>query len=211
MGKGKVMEILCRNAILESLDSDDNNSLFILPLLERSHVGKITTDLRLGYDFLVSINTRKPVIEINERESDDYRGISSHFQMTRRDLGDNFILYPNQLVITTSLEYISVPDNMFLEIMSRSSYTRLGIHVSTTIQPGYRGCIPIELFNHGNNAIQLVSGSRLFQAKIFKLAESHDYLSPNKFRKYYGHTRPLPSRANTDSDLEILYKYKISK
>ncbi len=205
------MKILSREEVMESLHSTENNSLFIDPLLEESQIGRITTDLRLGYDFLVSINTRKPVVEVNERESDDFRGIGSHFQMTRRDLGDNFILYPNQSVLTTTLEYVSLPKDIYFDVLSRSSYTRLGIHVNTMLQPGYRGCVPIELFNHGNNAIQLVVGSRLFQTKIIRLDESHKYLSGDSFRKYYGHIRPLASRANADPDLETLYKYKLNK
>jgi dCTP deaminase len=65
----------------------------------------VTIDLRLGYDFLMSVLTRKPFIAIYHEI--DYRSVSSYFQNTRRELGDRFVLYPNQVVLTTTLEYLS--------------------------------------------------------------------------------------------------------
>ncbi len=205
------MELLTNEKILESLASTDDDSLFIDPLLDENQIGGVTVDLRLGYDFLVSILTRKPAIELGSKDMPDYRGIGSYFQETRRDLGDTFILYPGQLVLGTSLEYLSIPSDIYADILSRSSYTRLGIHMNSMVQPGFRGCIPLELFNHGNNAVELVVGSRICQARFFKLSDQNFYVGNERRRKYYGDVRPTVSKADDDHDLGILAKIATDK
>lgn len=198
------MELLTEIQLQTSLASTEEDSLFIDPLLDRRQINGVTIDLRLGYDFLVSILTRKPSIELGARDSQAYRGIGSYFQETRRELGDKFILYPGQLVLGTTLEYVSLPSNVYADILSRSSYTRLGIHMNTMVQPGFRGCIPLELFNHGNNAVELVVGSRVCQARLFQLTDQSSYMAAEKPRKYYGDVRPTVSKADDDHDLVVL-------
>jgi dCTP deaminase len=197
------VELLDQAQLRASLLSDDADSLFLDPLLDDSQVGNVTIDLRLGYDFLVSVLTRKPYIGIVQRNQ-PRRGIPSYFQETRRDLGDKFVLYPSQLVLGTSLEYLSLPSSVYVDVISRSSYTRLGIHVNTMVQPGFRGCVPLELFNHGNNAIELVIGSRVCQARFFRTSGNTNYVGEVTPRKYYGDVRPTVSRADKDSEMQKL-------
>lgn len=194
------MRLLNRDSLLESLHSGDNESLFLEPLLDESQVGNVTIDLRLGYDFLVSVLTRKPLISVADTSSQK-RGIRSYFQETRREIGERFVLYPSQLVVTTTLEYLALPSNYYVDVLSRSSYTRLGIHVNTMVQPGFRGCIPLELFNHGNNAVELVVGSRISQARFFELDSEGKYIKESPKRKYYGDVRPTVSKADMDPEL----------
>ncbi len=58
------MELLYKHDIIESYNSTDDDSLFIDPLLSENQIGNFTVDLRLGYDFIVSITTRKPSIQL---------------------------------------------------------------------------------------------------------------------------------------------------
>lgn len=204
------MRIINSKELRDSIQSEEDGSIFLDPILDDSQIGNITVDLRLGYDFLVSIVTRKPYIELSPANPRATRGISSYFQETRRELGDRFVLYPDQVVLTTSLEYLSMPENIYADILSRSSYTRLGIHINTMVQPGFKGCIPLELYNHGNNAIELVVGSRICQARFFDTDSNNGYLGSEKVRKYYGDVRPKPSRADIDKDLIILSSAKES-
>lgn len=198
------MELLNKTAITEMLESDNDDSLFIDPLLDYSQIGDVTIDLRLGYDFQVSILTRNPYVELGRKDNNNHRGTASYFQETRRELGDRFVLYPGQVVLTTTVEYICLPPNVYADILSRSSYTRLGIHINTMVQPGFRGCFPLELFNHGNNAVELIVGSRICQVRLFKSSNSYSYYKDGVLRKYYGDIRPKTSKASSDSDLSIL-------
>jgi len=200
------VSLLHDERIRELLYSSDSNSLFIDPLLEDSQIGSVTLDLRLGYDFLVSILTRKPSIETSITPDSPHRAIGSYFQETRRELGEKFVLYPHQIVLCTTLEYISLPDNIYADILSRSSYTRLGIPLNTMVQPGFRGCVPLELFNHGNSPVEIVVGSRICQARFFGIDGGVEYIGNTRPRKYFGHVRPIVSAADMDSEIERLRK-----
>lgn len=192
---------MIKKQILERLARDDGLGLWIEPLLDAKQIGELTVDLRLGYDFLVSIVTRRPYIGI-ARDNERFRAISTYFQPTRRELGERFILYPDQVVLATTLEYIALPSDCYADVLSRSSYTRLGITVNTMVQPGFRGCFSVELFNHGNNPVELVVGAKMFQMRLTKLADGMAYGGLE--RKYFGNVRPTPSRAADDDDLARL-------
>lgn len=198
---------MIKSDILERLGKDGPSGLWIDPLLDEHQIGEVTVDLRLGYDFLVSIVTRRPFIGI-VRDDERFRSISSYFQPTRRELGERFILYPDQVVLATTLEYIALPTDCYADILTRSSYTRLGISVSTMVHPGFRGCFSIELFNHGNNPIELVVGAKMFQMRLTKVVGEMKYGGLE--RKYFGNVRPTPSRAADDSDLQRLSSLSIS-
>jgi dCTP deaminase len=175
--------------------------IYIDPLLEATQVGEVSVDLRLGPDFLVSLLTRKPAVEL---ASATRRDVSSYFRLTRRDVGQKFILYPSQVVLATSLEYVALPADVYADIITRSSYSRLGVQLNTMIQPSFRGCIPLELVNHSNNPVELIVGSRVVQARLFSLDEDSDYQGPTANRKYLGNVRPMVSRAQDDDDLNTL-------
>lgn len=199
------MELLARNQLIEMMSSKNEDSLFIDPLLDHDQqIGDVTIDLRLGYDFLVSILTRNSSVDLLAHQRGKERSLESYFQKTRREVGDRFLLYPGQVVLTTTLEYLCLPSNVYADLLSRSSYTRLGIHINTMVQPGFRGCAPLELFNHGNNAIELVVGSRICQARFFKVVGEYSYIQESVPRKYYGDVRPVVSKADRDVDLNTL-------
>ena len=192
---------MIKKEILERLSREDGLGLWIEPLLDPKQIGELTVDLRLGYDFLVSIVTRRPYIGI-ARDNERFRAISTYFQPTRRELGERFILYPDQVVLATTLEYVALPSDCYADVLSRSSYTRLGISVNTMVQPGFRGCFSVELFNHGNNPVELVVGAKMFQMRLTQVADGMAYGGLE--RKYFGNVRPTPSRAADDEDLARL-------
>jgi dCTP deaminase len=198
------MQLLTRPEILKSLDDPHPNTLYLEPLLDRAQVGAISVDLRLGYDFLVSVLTRRPAIETHPSENVRKRAIQSYFQETRRQLGDPFVLYPHQVVLSTTIEYLALPSNIYAEIVIRSSYARLGIGVSTRMQPGWRGTVPLEVFNHGNTPVEMIVGSRFCQAHLYRIETDMDYVSEGIPRKYFGTVRPTVSKADHDEDLAIL-------
>ena len=180
-------------------------TLFIRPLLDDSQIGELTVDFRLGYDFLVSIQGREPFIDASHNHNESYRHAENFFERTRRRPGENFLLHPGQTILATSLEYIKLPGDVLIILNMRSSYSRLGLTISTIVQPGYCGCIPIELTNANKNAINLTVGSRLFQARFLRLAGKTNYF--NTPRKYMCAVRPQVSAIASDGDLKILRRY----
>jgi dCTP deaminase len=182
-----------------------SQKLFIRPLLDQNQIGEMGIDLRLGYDFLVSIQGREAFINASKNEwldGGNQRNINQFFQTTRRQIGETFILHPQQTVLAVSLEYIKLPDDCFMKLYMRSSYSRLGITISTIAQPGYCGCLSLELTNNNNNPINLTVGARIIQGLIYRLSKDVPYFhSP---RKYVCHVRPEPSAITTDDDLTVL-------
>lgn len=199
------MTVWIRSRYREALEKAPP-SLSIEPLLSPDQIGEISIDLRLGYDFLVSVLNRDPVIQITAKSSDELFTPKSHFQETRREIGDSFVLYPNQLVLATTLEYVGVPDNAYADISPRSSYSRLGLAVGGMLQPGFRGCVPLELLNHGNVPVELSVGARICQIRIFDVGADSNYHGESGLRKYYGQVRPSVSKASRDSELQHLSK-----
>ncbi|WP_288938805.1 dCTP deaminase [uncultured Roseovarius sp.] len=196
------MALLTRTELNKRINTGEAEQIFIDPLLDDSQVGAVSVDLRLGCDFLVSVLNHKSSVNIHPQESDS--GPDIFFQAARRDIGDTFLIHPSQTVLATSLEYIGLPSDIYADVISRSSYHRLGVSISSMFQPGFRGCISLELFNHSNVPVELVIGSRIVQARFFKNHHEEDYLRDGPRRKYIGNVRPMISKAPQDTDLPRL-------
>ncbi|WP_090391915.1 dCTP deaminase [Niabella drilacis] len=178
-----------------------SENLSISPLLEEDQIGDLTIDFRIGTDFLVTINGSNPFIDASLNNNDKFP-IKNSFQETRRKLGETFLLHPNQTVLVSSLEYIKLPSNTYAELTLRSSYLRLGLTISAIVQPGYCGCISMELTNINKVPINLTVGAAIIQARLFEISESINYFE--KKRKYMCQVRPVMSAVAADSDLKRL-------
>ncbi len=175
----------------------ETESLIIRPLLSLRQLGEMSLDLRLGTDFLVSIQGREPFLDAT---GDSFsRPIASFFQETKRLVGEEFYLHPHQTVLCSTLEYLKLPDDVFLTLSTRSSYSRLGLSLSSIVQPGYCGCVSLELTNSNNNPIKILVGAAILQARMYKLDNDTDYF--NSRRKYICQVRPVPSKADQDAEL----------
>ena len=191
---------LTRQEIEERID---NNELVVRPLLEKSQISSVSLDFRLGCDFLASIQGRDPFIDASIR-SGKIGNINNFFQETRRQLGDTFILHPGQTILASSLEYFKMPNNLMALANLRSSYARLGLNILSRLEPGYCGCVSVELTNPGKSAIRLTVGACMFQMHFVEISREQSY--HDRPRKYMCQVRPQPSNLYSDNDLSILQK-----
>lgn len=175
--------------------------LIIEPLLEKSQIGEISVDLRIGTDFLTLHQGRQAYIDTTQ-DLIEKRPIKSHFTETRRRVGEGFLLHPSQPILFSTLEYLKLPDDVYAVLSLRSSYSRLGLTISTIIQPGYCGCASIEIVNSGNTPIKILAGARFVQARFVRLKEPSEYFKSH--RKYTCQVRPMASKANEDEELKKL-------
>lgn len=192
---------LTQEVILERLNKD----LFIRPLLDPAkQINEASIDFRLGYDFMVNVHSRDAYMNasLNTDGGPPQRDLRYFFQESRRQLGETFILHPHQTVLAVSLEYVRLPDDLFMMLFMRSSYSRLGLSISTILQPGYCGCISLELLNNGTIPINLTVGARLIQGVLMPASQSTTY--HGQPRKYVCQVRPEPSAATDDHDLTVL-------
>jgi dCTP deaminase len=177
--------------------------LCISPLLDPDQVGDMSIDFRLGTDFLVAIHGSNPFIDASMNYNDRFP-IKNSFQETRRKLGETFLFHPNQTVLASSLEYVKLPNNVYAELTMRSSYLRLGLSLSAIVQPGYCGCLSIELTNVNKIPLNLTVGAAIMQARLFEINMDSNYFS--KKRKYMCQVRPIISAVASDGDFARLNK-----
>jgi dCTP deaminase len=196
------MSLLTRTEITARLNAGSADQIYLDPLMSEAQIGAVSVDLRLGCDFLVSVQNHKPSVQLHP--IDGHSGPEVFFQSARRDLGDVFLIHPSQTVLATSLEYVGLPNDVYADVISRSSYHRLGVNISSMFQPGFRGCISLELFNHSNVPVELIVGSRIVQVRFFKNESEEQYHQAGARRKYIGNVRPTISRAPLDEDLPAL-------
>ncbi|RLC62579.1 MAG: hypothetical protein DRI01_06625 [Chloroflexi bacterium] len=66
-------------------------------------------------------------------------------------------------------EIVSVPDEMFALIFSRSTFNRQGILITSTVfEPGWRGIPTVSIYNLSGVDISIVKDTRIAQIIFFK-------------------------------------------
>ena len=62
--------------------------------------------------------------------------------------GDECIIPPNSFVLTRSVEYLRIPEDVMVLALGKSSYARCGIVANVTpLEPGWEGHVTLELSN----------------------------------------------------------------
>ncbi|MDB2107874.1 dCTP deaminase [Clostridium paraputrificum] len=179
----------------------ENQQLIVTPILDDKQIGETSIDLRIGNIFRMAKQTRDPYIDINTRN------IEAFFDTTYRDFGQDFIIYPNQLVLANTFEFVKLPNNVMAHVYTRSSINRLGINIASIVQPGYSGTLTLEIINKGNTAVKLKSGMRIVQLVLFDVSKD-EFIPYSEIAgaKYVANTEPKISNIYNDCDLEILKK-----
>jgi dCTP deaminase len=94
---------------------------------------------------------------------------------------------------------------MFGLIFTRSSWNRLGLSISSVVQPGYVGVLNLELMNNSSNPIALYSGLRIVQVALFSFnGKNHDSYLSSALSKYVANSEPNLSNIQLDHDLEVI-------
>lgn len=193
-------EVLTRGEINDYRNRRLSERLFISPLLdEETQIGACSVDLRLGLDFLVSRRSRMAVLDLNQEEHEIETAIRKYQESLHINLGDPFMLHPQQSVLGSTLEYIRIPPGLMSYVVNRSSWGRLGIHTSpAAIFPGFAGTITLTLTNQGDIPIVLRPGFRIAQLILHKTTgrETND-------SRYLYATESAFSLIHKDPDLRL--------
>src|SRR5580765_8144422 len=113
---------------------------------------------------------------------------------------DPFVLHPGEFVLGSTLEVVTLPDDLAGRLEGKSSLGRLGLLTHSTagfIDPGFSGHITLELSNVSNLPIKLWPGSKIGQLCLFRLssAAEHPYGSAVYGSRYQGQRGPTPSKS----------------
>jgi dCTP deaminase len=144
-----------------------DNRLVITPLLDESQVGPASIDLRLGSGFIETLRRGAHVIDPSDASS-----ISTSISQDRYEvpLGESLYIHPGQFLLGATFEFVRLPRDLGGQVLGRSSWGRLGLMVATavTVQPGFGGCLTLELQNLGSVPIRLFPGLRVAQLMLWQ-------------------------------------------
>lgn len=187
--------------LLEKYLKKKEGSLVITPLLSSNQLGDASVDVRLGNQFIVFRAHRFGVFEPFGVTASNPRRIQER-QVMR--FGGKFVLHPGTLILGCTFEYVSMPGDLECQVEGRSSWARLGLQIATasSIEPGFKGVITLELSNVGTVPLTLMPGIRIAQL-VFRKAEPPVQNPYSGDRKYKCAVGPEFSRLYEDDDWQI--------
>ena len=112
-----------------------------------------------------------------------------------------FILHPGEFVLGSTLEVITLGDDLASRLEGKSSLGRLGLLTHPTagfIDPGFSGHVTLELSNVANLPIKLYPGMKIGQICVLPLTSpsEHPYGSSVYGSRYQDQRGPTPSRSH---------------
>ena len=196
------MSTLTKKEILERLKSEAKTRLIVTPLLHGKQVGDASIDVRLGNQFIL--------FKMHNLETFGPDGKNSNPRLGQErqvfQYGEHFILHPGMLALGATLEYLSMPCDLECQVEGRSSWARVGLQVATasSVEPGFKGCVTLELSNVGTLPLKLYPGLRIAQL-VFRTAHPPITCSLDG-RKYHLSIGPKFSSIHTDKDSKVFLK-----
>jgi dCTP deaminase len=151
-----------------------------------------SVDLHLDRKLLVFRNTRQPYIDVR-KDLPDLTEIE--------EIPDDtpFILHPGEFVLASTLESVTLPDDVVARLEGKSSLGRIGLLIHSTagyVDPGWSGHLTLELSNVANLPVTLYYRMKIGQISFLRLTTPADnlYGSPVLGSKYQGQVEPTASR-----------------
>ena len=164
------------------------NEAFEITPYNPDQVNPNSYDLRLGDEFkYYSGYMATPIDPYIER--DVKLGLTSR---TGR-----YIIKKHEYILGSTLESISLPDNLCAELNGKSSLARLGVQIHQTggwIDCGFSGTITLEIFNSGPRPVVLYPGMLIGQLVFHPTEPAEEPYNRRGSSKYNGQQGPVESR-----------------
>lgn len=156
-----------------------------------------SVDLRLGHEFLFYSRARASLLDPRDPAS-----IQAAVERVRIPEGEAVLLEPGTFSLGTTIEVVTLPDDLVARVDGRSSVGRLAVVVHATagfIDPGFAGQITLELSNLGPLPVRLYSGMRIAQIALYPLSSPAERpYGKRRGSHYQGQLGPQPSRIELD-------------
>lgn len=125
------------------------------------------------------------------------------------NLAQGYELKPLHYLYASSAEKISIPNDLCGIILPRSSFTRIGLILPNSLyaNPGYKGHLPIIIFNASNSNIIIPPYIRIMQLVLLELKGKALAYNKHKDSKYHNENLSNPSFSD-DEIKAILGKLK---
>jgi dCTP deaminase len=122
-------------------------------------------DIRLSNEFY---RAKKADLIIDPWATDFQETVGQCFE---KEVADHIVIGPGEFMLAASLETFSLPEDIAMELMDKSTLARLGLQVFNTIgECSWEGILVLELFNNSPNLIRLHAGMAIAQAVFYRLS-----------------------------------------
>ncbi|MGI8871144.1 MAG: dCTP deaminase [Candidatus Limnocylindria bacterium] len=154
-----------------------------------------SVDLHIDRRFRVFRNTRYPYIDVRIEQPDLTELV---------EIGEEpFILHPGEFVLGSTLERVSLPNDLVARLEGKSSLGRLGLLIHSTagyVDPGWDGNLTLELSNVANLPITLYHGMKIGQISFQRMSSPVEigYGDERIGSKYRGQRDPTASLYHRD-------------
>ena len=158
-------------------------------------------DVHLGSNLVIlkdTLEILKGHPKDNELIIDPYKNNSNVF--SNKIFKDGlYSILPGQFLLGTTTECLTLPDNIAARVEGKSSLGRLGLLIHATagfIDPGWSGCITLELYNATPYSIILHENMAIAQFCFLEMSSSVEkpYGSDGLNSKYQGQTQTTASK-----------------
>jgi dCTP deaminase len=156
-----------------------------------------SVDLRVDRTFRIFANTRYPYIDVRQPMEDLTEVVEVKDE-------EAFILHPGEFVLGSTLERVTLPDDLVARIEGKSSLGRLGLLIHSTagfVDAGWSGHLTLELSNVANLPITIYPGMKIGQLCLFEMTSPAERPYGDR-GKYQGQRGPTPSRFYEDFERE---------
>ena len=172
-----------------------------MPDLE-TQLGSVSIDFRLGTTFMIFEHSKHSFIDPRQP-----RSIGDAMRTIEVDRDEPFIMQPGDFALASTVESLTLPDDLLGRLEGRSSIARLGITVHSTaavFEPGWVGTATMELSNLGRMAVALYPGMRICSFSFETV--SSPVLTPygkKRNAKYAGQITPRASLLAEESGRSV--------
>ena len=180
-GSGKLKKLIAEGKIRNTYDGCVNPA---------------SVNVRLGHSYLVPVgNKDSRTYEVALGDEIEYYMIDVYKS------GGRIYMEPGKFILATTMEYVEVPKDAAVFVQGRSSIGRAGLTVQNAgfVDPGFPGCITLELKNDAPYPIVLVPGYPVAQLVYMDASDVEEGYSG----KYCGQVEATGSRMYLDTNKGI--------
>lgn len=144
-------------------------------------------DIRLGTTFY-HLKSGNSVFDPKSQTEYDWSVMKSEYPV---------ILYPNDYVLSHSIETFNIPEDVLVLVIGKSTYARSGLIVNVTPgEPGWSGQWTLEFSNPTKRPIKIYPHEGIAQCLFFQSDEISDVPYNKKMGKYMNQTNVTIARVD---------------
>jgi len=211
------MSILTKKEILDRMKKEE---VVFNPAIDLNQLQPNSIDLRIGWSFYIPHTWKyneKGRIAI-KADYFDYQNMEEYFKLLKLKPGQFFEILPNEFIIISTLENISLNcGDLAAVLYPRSSAIRRGLQIQTgLVDCRYNGQLTIPLVNQSNHIIRVYPGERICQLQFYTLSSGLDEdeakMHGAKEAKYVGSTPyGLEAKADPHDEIDLIKQGKIEE